>query len=430
MDIHYSSAVWHRMLHQAVSVRRLQLKQGGASLTSLPRSPTKGGSSAWLASDDVQRAVLRTLPVLQAEAAAPLGRKRSRSGTKRPPKLKPSDAPPEHPAPNATGDMGCGDGRAGDAGAGSGPGFGAEPRQPLEWVAAGCGRVRIAEAGAMRAVLEAAPDAAAAADLGGSRAGTLSGSGVVANGAAGAPGPADPAGLPALRVTVEWASEGGDQGRAGPGGGAAADAGRARCRMRAQTPVPPAALRHWEELAGGRPRPCTLDPSACPKGLGWHSSPPVLSHPLQRHEEPAAARALALGCAGLLTALWAPLNFADALLAVLAEAGAEGLLLDALALTGPALAVLARALAPRALAAAGLRAHPPPLAVAEAPYRLRLVLRPVRAALHSMSKVRLQGNEWPLTTSYETAAAPKCILIAHSFYALHSLQACSLEGAV
>ena len=74
------------------------------------------------------------------------------------------------------------------------------------------------------------------------------------------------------------------------------------------------------------------------------------------------------------------------LLAVLAEAGAESLLLDALALTGPALAVLARALAPPALAAAGLRTHPPPLAVAEAPYRLRLVLRPVRAALHSMFK--------------------------------------------
>lgn len=207
----------------------------------------------------VQCSVSCASPVLQAEAAAPLGRKRSRSGTKRPQKLKPSDAPPEQPAPSAAGDLGCGDGRAGDAGAGSAPGSGAAARPPLEWVAAGCGRVRIAEAGAMRAVLEAAPDAAAAADLGAARAGTLSGSGAVANGVRGDLGPTDPEKLPALRVTVEWAHEGGDQGRAGPGGGAgagaAADAGRVRCRMHAHPPVPPAALRHWEELAGGRPRP-------------------------------------------------------------------------------------------------------------------------------------------------------------------------------
>ncbi|KAK9826373.1 hypothetical protein WJX81_004551 [Elliptochloris bilobata] len=64
----------------------------------------------------------------------------------------------------------------------------------------------------------------------------------------------------------------------------------------------------------------------------------------------------------------------------LAEAAAEGLLLDALALTGPALAVLARALAPRALVAAGLRAHPPPLSAREPPYRLRLSLCPTSGA--------------------------------------------------
>ena len=252
---------WHRWLHQAVSVHQTAALAGRSIVGKLATQSFMRWPEclAWLAHDDVQRAVSCTLPVLQAEAAAPLGRKRSRSGTKRPPKLKHSDASPEHPAPLAAGDMGCGDGRAGDAGAGSGPGLGAELRQPLEWVAAGCGRVRIAEAGAMRAVLEARPDAAAAADLGGSRAGTLSGSGAVANGAAGAPGPTDSAELPALRVTVEWAHEGGDQGRAwsggGAGGGAAADADRARCRMRAHVPVPPAALRHWEELAGGRPRP-------------------------------------------------------------------------------------------------------------------------------------------------------------------------------
>ena len=195
--------------------------------------------------------MLMQLPVPRAQAAAPLGRKRSRSGTKRPPRPKHSDVALEHTASDAADSAACSDGGAG-GGAGSGSGLDAGPGHPLEWVVAGSGRVRIAEAGAMRTVLEARPDAAAAADLGGP--GAHARDGAVANGARGDPGAREPAELPALRITVEWAREGEDQGHPGSayaaGAGAAAHAGRVRCRMRADAPVPAAALRHWEELAG------------------------------------------------------------------------------------------------------------------------------------------------------------------------------------
>lgn len=150
----------------------------------------------------------------------------------------------------------------GPSGRGEGAGLG--------WEAAGSGRVRIAEAGAVRAVLEAHADAAAAHNFlaGADRldlkpsprssaavAGTGD-AGLAANGPLGA-GHAQAqgsvvGGLPALRVTIEWAGGwGGAEPSPGPEPGAAVQQpGPVRCRMHARECVPPAVLRVWEDMAG------------------------------------------------------------------------------------------------------------------------------------------------------------------------------------
>jgi len=198
-----------------------------------------------------------------AAAAAPAAAPQGRKGAKRP---APRSAAGDSEPPDAAGAAGPG---ARGGGAGPGP----------AWVVAGSGRVRVAQAGAMRAVLEVRPDAAAARDYagaaqtpdgagGGAAAappgpapgaapnGLPGGAHAEGPGGSGARGRADAPGaraapaeeeLPALRLTVGWAGGGGEGG----------DAGGVRCRMSAQAPVPPAVLRVWEDMAGA-PRP------ACP----------------------------------------------------------------------------------------------------------------------------------------------------------------------
>jgi len=272
---------------------------GFADTELMPRCAGAAGDTAARALADVLRAtrlhtlLARCVARMRAQAAAAAAHERAPPA----PAAAPAAAPlgkkgAKRPPPRSA----AGDSEPLDAAGAAGPGArggGAEPGPA--WVVAGSGRVRVAQAGAMRAVMEVRPDAAAARDYAGAAAPPDCGGGGAAAappgpapgaasnglpggahaegpGSGGARGRADAPGaraapaedeLPDLRLTVGWAG----------GGGAGGDAGGVRCRMSAHAPVPPALLRAWEDMAGA-PRPACPRPRSAGESLRFRSRMP------------------------------------------------------------------------------------------------------------------------------------------------------------